>query len=210
MISIAERRRLLSVLPGTWRPALSHARIEQIETLYVDRKLGKSYLSAFPVGVILRTLVDIARSERLVAGLAIGAISASALIYAAWPIFQKAGVLAIILTDREKNNVLNAHGMLWGARLLPLPGAEIGMEDGKLIMRLLEQGRSPFRSGVAYETPTAHRMRLTRRPASSRRRFRARPSSAWTASGSGPPPALGMAAAASFHRDGDGSSGGVR
>jgi phenylacetate-CoA ligase len=36
-------------------------RIEQIETLYVDRKLGKSYLSAFPIGAILRTLVDIAK-----------------------------------------------------------------------------------------------------------------------------------------------------
>src|SRR5215207_116699 len=32
MISIAERRRLLSELPGAWRPALSHARIELIET----------------------------------------------------------------------------------------------------------------------------------------------------------------------------------
>jgi len=37
---------------------------------------------------------------------------------AAWPVFQKAGALAIVLTDREKNNVLNAHDMLWGARLL--------------------------------------------------------------------------------------------
>lgn len=36
-------------------------RIEQIETLYVDRKLGKSSLSAFPVGAILRTLGDLAR-----------------------------------------------------------------------------------------------------------------------------------------------------
>ena len=42
------------------------------------------------------TLVDIARSERLVAGLAIGAISASALIYAAWPIFP--AVLAAAVT----------------------------------------------------------------------------------------------------------------
>jgi phenylacetate-CoA ligase len=36
-------------------------RIEQIETLYVDRKLGKSFLSAFPVRVIARTLLDLAK-----------------------------------------------------------------------------------------------------------------------------------------------------
>jgi aminoglycoside 3'-phosphotransferase II len=43
MISIAERRRLLSVLPGTWRPALSHVRIELIET-------GMSDASVFRFG----------------------------------------------------------------------------------------------------------------------------------------------------------------
>jgi predicted MFS family arabinose efflux permease len=42
------------------------------------------------------TLVDIARSERLVAGLAIGAISASALIYAAWPIFPAVLAAAVL------------------------------------------------------------------------------------------------------------------
>ena len=36
---------------------------------------------------------------------------------------RKPGVLAVVMTDREKNNVLNAHDMLWGAKLLPLPGA---------------------------------------------------------------------------------------
>lgn len=72
---------------------------------------------------------------------------------AAWPVFQKAGVPAVVMTDREKNNVLNAHDMLWGARMLPLPGAEIGMEDGKLIMRLLEQG--PVTIRVALENKTS-------------------------------------------------------
>jgi MFS family permease len=42
------------------------------------------------------TLLDIARSERLVAGLAIGAISASALIYAAWPIFPAVLAAAVL------------------------------------------------------------------------------------------------------------------
>src|SRR5208283_778380 len=57
---------------------------------------------------------------------------------AAWPIFQKAGVLAVLLPDREKNNVLNAHDGVWGAKLLPLPVAQLGMEDAKLIQRELE------------------------------------------------------------------------
>jgi carboxypeptidase Q len=59
---------------------------------------------------------------------------------AAWPELQKAGVAAVIIADREKSNVLNAHALLWGARLLPLPAAEVGMEDGKLIQRELEHG----------------------------------------------------------------------
>ncbi len=46
MISIAERRRLLSVLPGTWHPVLSQARIELIETGMSDAsvfRLGSSH-----------------------------------------------------------------------------------------------------------------------------------------------------------------------
>ena len=58
----------------------------------------------------------------------------------AWLTFQKAGVLAVITPDREKNNVLNAHDSLWGAKLVPLPAAEVGMEDAKLIQRELEHG----------------------------------------------------------------------
>jgi hypothetical protein len=61
-------------------------------------------------------------------------------VEAAWIAFQKCGVLAVITPDREKNNVLNAHGAWWGARLLPLPGAEVGMEDAKLIQHELERG----------------------------------------------------------------------
>lgn len=61
-------------------------------------------------------------------------------LQAAWATFQKDGVVAVITPDRERNNVLNAHGAGWGARLLPLPGAEVGMEDAKLIQRELERG----------------------------------------------------------------------
>ena len=55
--------------------------------------------------------------------LAEGVYKALPKLDAAWPVFQKAGALAVIMTDREKNNVINAHDMLWGARLLPIPGS---------------------------------------------------------------------------------------
>ncbi|MGB8011724.1 MAG: M28 family peptidase [Terriglobales bacterium] len=72
---------------------------------------------------------------------------------AAWPELQKAGVLAAIMPDREKNNVLNAHDSLWGAKLLPLPVAEVGMEDSKLIQRELEHG--PVTIQITIENKTS-------------------------------------------------------
>src|ERR1700687_4472827 len=73
-------------------------------------------------------------------------------VEAAWLAFQKWGVLAAIMPDREKNNVLNAHASLWGAKLLPLPVAEVGMEDAKLIQRELERG--PVSIQLAIENKT--------------------------------------------------------
>src|SRR6202795_372183 len=70
----------------------------------------------------------------------------------AWLTFQKAGVVAVIMPDREKNNVLNAHGGLWGAKLLPLPGAELGMEDAKLIQRELERGAVSIQLTIENKT----------------------------------------------------------
>jgi len=71
----------------------------------------------------------------------------------AWAAFQKAAVLAVIMPDREKNNVLNAHDSLWGAKLLPLPAGEIGMEDAKLIQR--ELGRGPVTIQLTIENKTS-------------------------------------------------------
>jgi len=71
---------------------------------------------------------------------ALGFAKALVQLDGAWPAFQKAGVIGVIMPDRDKNEVLNAHDMLWGAKMLPLPAAGIGMEDGKLIQRLLDQG----------------------------------------------------------------------
>ncbi|MGA9530034.1 MAG: M20/M25/M40 family metallo-hydrolase [Terriglobales bacterium] len=61
-------------------------------------------------------------------------------VQAAWPAFAKAGVLAVMTPDRTPNNVINAHAGLWGSKLVPLPGVELGMEDTKLIQRELERG----------------------------------------------------------------------
>src|SRR6202158_3160274 len=72
---------------------------------------------------------------------------------AAWAAFQKGGVLAAIMPDREKSNVLNAHDGVWGAKLLPLPVAEVGMEDAKLIQRELERG--PVSIQLAIENKTS-------------------------------------------------------
>jgi len=70
---------------------------------------------------------------------------------AAWTVFQQAGVVAAVVTDREKNNVLNAHDMLWGAKMLPLPVAELGMEDSRLLQRLLEQGPVTIRIALSNQ-----------------------------------------------------------
>jgi len=72
---------------------------------------------------------------------------------AAWIAFQKSGVLAVLTPDRDRNNVINAHGVGWTAKLLPLPGVEIGMEDGKLIQRELERG--PVTVQLAVENKTS-------------------------------------------------------
>jgi len=72
---------------------------------------------------------------------------------AAWPEFESAGVLAVLAPDREKSNVLNAHDSSWGARLLPLPIAGVGMEDGELIQRELKRG--PVQVHLTVENKTS-------------------------------------------------------
>jgi hypothetical protein len=56
------------------------------------------------------------------------------------PLFKEAGAQALLMTDFEANNVLNAYGLTWGAATSPLPIAQIGLEDHKLITRLMEKG----------------------------------------------------------------------
>jgi carboxypeptidase Q len=61
-------------------------------------------------------------------------------LIAAVPLLKEAGAQAILMTDSETNNVLNAFGLTFGAETSSLPVAQVGMEDAKLLMRLLEKG----------------------------------------------------------------------
>ena len=53
---------------------------------------------------------------------------------------KDAGAVAMIFPDSDKNNVINAGSLDWGGHVSVLPGAQLGMEDGELIQRLLEKG----------------------------------------------------------------------
>ena len=72
---------------------------------------------------------------------------------AAWPELQRVGVAAVITPDHERNNVFNAHDSHWGAKLLPLPVLQVGMEDAKLVQRELERG--PVRVHLTVENKIA-------------------------------------------------------
>lgn len=66
--------------------------------------------------------------------------AAFAKLIAAQAFLKEAGAAAVIIGSNDPNNVLNAFNLNWGARISPLPLAQVGMEDAKLIQRLLPQG----------------------------------------------------------------------
>lgn len=65
---------------------------------------------------------------------------AFAKLIAAQQLIKDAGVQAIIFPDGTPNNVFNAFSLNWGTQLSPLPVAQLGGEDAKLVSRLLEKG----------------------------------------------------------------------
>src|ERR1700749_110889 len=72
--------------------------------------------------------------------------------------FKEAGALALVIPGRVANNAHSATSFNWGATLAPLPEAQVGMEDAKLIQRLLAgQPARPVTIEVAYENRTAAR-----------------------------------------------------
>jgi len=70
-----------------------------------------------------------------------------------YPFFRNAGAVGLVFSDRDRNNVLNATSGYWGADLLPLPGAQIGMEDWQLIRRSLENGPVTLEFELQNVTP---------------------------------------------------------
>ena len=79
--------------------------------------------------------------------------SGFARLITALPLFKDAGTAALLVSDSERNNVLNAFGFTWGGQMSPLPLAQVGMEDGQLIERLLAKG--PVTIEFAYENRTS-------------------------------------------------------
>jgi Iap family predicted aminopeptidase len=61
-------------------------------------------------------------------------------LVAAQQFLKDAGAAAAVIGGSDPDNVLNAFNLNWGARISPLPLAQLGMEDAKLIERLLAQG----------------------------------------------------------------------
>ncbi len=80
---------------------------------------------------------------------------ASALLRAAYPLFRDAGALAVISPDREMDNVLNARGAGWRGELSPLPLAQLGMEDAKLIARALQASNGTVRIKFELQNKTS-------------------------------------------------------
>ncbi|HKP73097.1 MAG TPA: M20/M25/M40 family metallo-hydrolase, partial [Pyrinomonadaceae bacterium] len=69
-----------------------------------------------------------------------GGYDAFGRLIAAQQLLKDAGAAAVVIGSNEPNNVLNAFNLNWGAIISPLPIAQVGMEDAKLIQRLLPQG----------------------------------------------------------------------
>jgi hypothetical protein len=79
-------------------------------------------------------------------------IEAFVQLIASQKLFQEAGAAAVLIPDREPNNVFNAFNLNWGARLSPLPFAHVGLEDADLIARLAE--KSPVEVEFEYQNQT--------------------------------------------------------
>lgn len=68
---------------------------------------------------------------------------------ASYPLFKAAGAQAVVWTDSTPGNLLKATQPNWGFQPPPLPVAQIGMEDAKLIRRLA--GRGPVTIEFWYD-----------------------------------------------------------
>ena len=79
-------------------------------------------------------------------------------IIASQALFKEAGAVALVFPESVANNAHSAFSLNWGSTLSPLPTAEFGMEDSKLITRALrEQPTRPVTVEFAYDNRTAGR-----------------------------------------------------
>lgn len=80
------------------------------------------------------------------------------LLIASQPLFKQAGALALVIPESVPNNAHSASSLNWGSTLAPLPEAKVGMEDAKLIQRLIQENPSrPVTVEFSYENLTAAR-----------------------------------------------------
>lgn len=64
-------------------------------------------------------------------------------VHAVIDLLKQAGALAVLLPNNVLENSLGAYvGLLPAGRLFPLPVAEIGMEDARLLQRMMSAGRT--------------------------------------------------------------------
>lgn len=68
----------------------------------------------------------------------------------AYPLLKELGVQAVITSDREPNNVINARGAMMGGQIPPLPVALLGLEDAQQVIRFLESNQ-PVKIEFQYE-----------------------------------------------------------
>src|SRR5437868_6247369 len=143
-------------LPNGWERGYAHGRIlAPVERHLFIESLG--WAPSTPAGGVRGEIVKIgdidsdkikAQAERLkgrIVMLDLAAIFAHgfagfAKIPAAFQAFKDAGAGAVVVGDTENNNVLNAFSFDWGAHINPLPVAQVGKEDARLIDRLMQNG----------------------------------------------------------------------
>jgi len=130
MISPLERRIHIESLG--WAPSTPNGGVKAEVLMFADLEPEKIKAQAAKLKgrVVMLDLASIFASG----------FGAFAKLIAALPVFKEVGVAAMIVSDSERNNVLNAFGFTWGGVMSPLPIGQVGMEDGKLIERLLGKG----------------------------------------------------------------------
>jgi carboxypeptidase Q len=87
-----------------------------------------------------------------------GVWNAFRLIIASQQHFKDAGAAALVFPESTPNNAHAALSLNWGTSIAPLPEAEFGMEDLKLIKRLVEEQPSrPVTVEFTYDNRTTGR-----------------------------------------------------